>query len=150
VHPFNADSKLLGKLDAVWGATDDGPEKRFVIEKARRAAKYWIVTFEGVKGRDAADALRGLELRVDRELLPDLPEDEIYLADLEGLEVRVEDRVVGHVSKILTYPSVVCLEVRGDDGIRELPMLPPWVAELDVEEGWVRCDSWDDVPERDR
>jgi 16S rRNA processing protein RimM len=150
VHPFNADSKLLGKLDSVWGAKDEGPEKRFVIEKARRAAKYWIVTFEGVQGREGADALRGVELRVDRELLPDLPGDEVYLADLEGLEVRFEDRVVGTVQKVITYPSVMCLEVRGGEGTRELPMVPPWVAELDVDEGWVRCESWDDVPERDK
>lgn len=150
MHPFNAESKLLGELDAVWGAEGEGPERRFVIEKARRAAKYWIVTFEGVRGRDAADALRGVELRVERERMPDLPGDEVYLADLEGLEVRFEGRVVGEVSQVITYPSVVCLEVRGEEGTRELPLVPPWVAELDVAEGWVRCESWDDVPERGR
>ncbi len=148
VHPFNADSKLLGRLEAVWGATAEG-EKRLTIVRARRAPKHWIVTFEGVQGREAAEAMRGVELRVDRDHLPELSGDEVYLADLEGLEVRYEDRVVGRVQQVLTYPSVVCLEVVGDEGTRELPMVPPWVAELDIEEGWVRCESWDDVPERD-
>ncbi|MBO6937275.1 MAG: 16S rRNA processing protein RimM [Deltaproteobacteria bacterium] len=147
VHPFNADSKLLGKLEAVWGANDDG-ERRMAIVRARRAAKHWIVTFEGVGSHEAADALRGVELRVDRDQLPDLDDDELYLADLEGLEVRYEDRRVGQVTEVITYPSVVCLVVTGDEGTKELPLVPPWVAEIDVEEGWVRCESWDDVPER--
>jgi len=147
VHPFNADSKLLGKLDAVWGATDEG-ERRMAIVRARRAAKHWIVTFEGVEGHDAADALRGIELRVDRDQLPELGQDELYLADLEGLEVHYDDRIVGQVTEVITYPSVVCLVVQSDEGIRELPLVPPWTAEVDIDEGWVRCESWDDVPER--
>lgn len=147
VHPFNPDSKLLGELEAVWGATDEG-ERRMVIARARRAAKHWIVTFEGVEGREAADALRGVELRIEREALPALDEDELYLADLEGLEVRHEERVVGQVREVITYPSVICLVVTGPEGTRELPLVPPWVAEVDVEAGFVRCESWDDVPER--
>ena len=147
VHPFNADSKLIGKLKTVRGVSEAGEERDLVITRARRATKHWIVTLEGVEGYDAAEAMRGVELQVGRDQLPALQGGEFYLADLEGLEVRHGDRVVGRVERVLTYPSVVCLEVAGPEGKRELPMVPPWVAELDVDEGWVRCDSWDDVPE---
>ena len=148
VHPFNPDSTLLGELAVVWGkGPSDATERRMVIRRARRAPKHWILTFEGVQGMEAAEALRGVELSVPRDELPEPADDEVYLADLEGLEVRHGDRVVGTVVRVITYPSVICLEVQGPDGKRELPMVPPWVAELDIEEGWVRCDSWDDVPE---
>ncbi|MAQ13287.1 MAG: 16S rRNA processing protein RimM [Sandaracinus sp.] len=147
VHPFNPDSDLLGRLKAVWAADEAGQVRELRIKRARRAPKHWIVVFEGVEGFDAAEALRGLELRVERDVLPALDEDEVYLADLEGLEVHYEDQVVGTVERVLTYPSVVCLEVVGPSGKKELPLVPPWVAELDIEEGWIRCESWDDVPE---
>lgn len=147
VHPFNSDSKLLGRLDAVWGAHGDG-ERRMAIVRARRAPKHWIVRFEGIDTMEAADALRGVELRVARDELPELDDDELYLADLVGLEVRYEDRVVGQVTEVITYPSVVCLVVAGPEGTKELPLVPPWTAEIDVEGGWIRSESWEDVPGR--
>jgi 16S rRNA processing protein RimM len=41
----------------------------------------------GVTTREAAEALRGTSLFVDRNRLPSLPDDEFYHADLIGLEV---------------------------------------------------------------
>ena len=145
VHPFNTDSRLLGELKTVQTQGSDGCQDR-VIVRARRAAKYWIVTFDGVASREAADALRGVELAVPRELLPPLDPTELYLADLAGLEVYFEDRCVGEVVGVLTYPSAICLEVEGPEGRRELPLLDPWVVDIDLEAGEVRCASWDDVP----
>ena len=42
---------------------------------------------EGVSNKEAAEKLRGTRLFVDRNKLPDLPDDEFYHADLVRLEV---------------------------------------------------------------
>ena len=53
-----------------------------------------VVRFKGVADRNAAEALTGTELFVDRSALPDDgEEDEFYHADLVGLEVAGRHRV---------------------------------------------------------
>lgn len=50
-----------------------------------------IVAAEGITGRDAAEALRGLRLHVPRDRLPAIESDSFYHADLIGLAVLTED-----------------------------------------------------------
>jgi 16S rRNA processing protein RimM len=46
-----------------------------------------LATIEGVTSRDAAEALKGQKLYVDRAQLPALTEEEFYIEDLQGLTV---------------------------------------------------------------
>src|SRR3712207_3290807 len=64
---FDAKGRELFRL-AVIGRTKGG-----VIAKA-----------EGIEDRDAAEALRGLDLYVPRDCLPEPEEDEFYVSDLVG------------------------------------------------------------------
>jgi 16S rRNA processing protein RimM len=72
-----------------------------------------IVRVRGIEGREAAERLRGVELRVEREDAPSLGEGEWWAGDLEGCEVVDGERVVGVVSGLLELPSCEALEVRG-------------------------------------
>lgn len=150
VHPYNAESEVFGKrLEALWlQAPGDAEARRVELSSCRRAAKYAIVELAGVSGREAADALRGHEVSVPRSLLPDLDDDEFYFADLAGRPVLRAGESVGEVLRVLRYPSVDCLEVRSPDGVREVPLLEPWVAELS--EDAVVVGPWDDLPVRGR
>ena len=72
--------------------------------------------FLGINDRNAAEALKGLELFVDRTTLPDedLDEDEFFYADLEGLEaVDCEGRIYGVVSGIFDFGGGDLLELKG-------------------------------------
>jgi 16S rRNA processing protein RimM len=52
-----------------------------------------VVRLKGVNDRNAAEALTGTELFVDRSMLPDdLEDEEFYHADLVGLSVRDDTR----------------------------------------------------------
>jgi 16S rRNA processing protein RimM len=76
-----------------------------------------VIAFEGVRDRNAAEALKGVELFVDRAALPDTDEDEFYHADLVGLEARdVEGRVLGKVSAIHNYGASDVIELSRPDG----------------------------------
>ena len=46
-----------------------------------------MISFEGVGDRTSAERILPFNLKVFRNSLPDLPEDEVYLSDLEGQEV---------------------------------------------------------------
>ena len=76
----------------------------------------------GIEDRDAAEALRGIRLYVDRSRLPPTgDENEFYHADLLGLEAEDEDgTVIGRVSAIVPTGSIDVLEI---ERAGELPSL---------------------------
>jgi 16S rRNA processing protein RimM len=50
-----------------------------------------LARIEGIADRNAAEALKGLRLYVDRAALPDTGEDEFYCSDLIGLPLQRSD-----------------------------------------------------------
>lgn len=137
IHRFNPDSMLLLDRETVW-LRQDGREREVRVERARLHGKLVLLTLEGVRGRDAAEALRGAEVCVPREELPPPDEDELYHVDLVGLSaVREDGTAVGTVSDVIQYPSVDCLAVDSDEGRREIPLLEPYVREVDLDAGRV-------------
>jgi 16S rRNA processing protein RimM len=76
-----------------------------------------VIAFEGISDRDAAEALKGTELFVDRAALPNTDDDEFYHADLIGLEVRdSEGRVLGKVISLHNFGASDVLEFSRPDG----------------------------------
>ena len=50
--------------------------------------------------------------------------------------MRAEDgAALGVVAEVIRYPSVDCLLVEGEDGVREIPILEPYVIDVDLDEG---------------
>lgn len=68
-----------------------GPEKLrpYAVKRARLHKGRPMFTVAGVADRDGAEALRGMEVHVSREELPDIEPDEVYLFEVESLEVLV-------------------------------------------------------------
>jgi 16S rRNA processing protein RimM len=84
-----------------------------------------IVRLAGVESREAAEALRGLELLAPRGIAPALEEDEWWAEDLEGCRVVDGDRELGRVVRLVPLPSCEALEVVGDPA--DEPFLVPLV-----------------------
>ncbi len=145
VHPYNVDSPMWKQLSEVLLAKGEN-SRLLKVRSSRKAPKHFVVRFEGVDDRDAAEALRGFELWVPRDSLPALQDDEFYFADVEELPVMREGAQVGVVVRVLEYPASMCLEIRSDDGVREVPMRLPWIIRIDLEEQKVEVGPWDDVP----
>lgn len=80
-----------GGLTAYGPLSDSAGRRRFrvsILGEARGALRARI---DGVDDRDAAEALAGVELYVDREALPEPEEEEYYHSDLIGLRAELED-----------------------------------------------------------
>lgn len=100
-------------------------------------AGHLRVALAGVPGRDEAEALRGCELLVERGELPELADDEFYLADAIGRPVQRErDGVALGTIVGLTSNGVQDLfevEWRSPDGRTHewlLPVLPEHIVEV--------------------
>lgn len=147
IHRFNPDSDLLLGLDEVVLRRSDGTGARVVtIRSSRPSHEAVLLVLEGVDDRDAAEALRGLELCIPRDQLPPTEEDEYYLVDLLGLGVFDGEKRIGTVDRLFEYPSCDCVRVVGDDGVRELPLLPQYVARVDLEAGRIEVQNVDELP----
>jgi 16S rRNA processing protein RimM len=76
-----------------------------------------VISFQGVTDRNAAEALKGTELFVKREVLPEPGEEEFYHADLVGLEgFDSEGRLVGKVAGLHNFGAGDVLELTRADG----------------------------------
>lgn len=86
-----------------------------------RDGKAPVARLEGVADRDAAEALRGSLIEVERDALPPLDEGEYYHADLIGLTCFSEDgETIGSVVGVENYGAGDLLEIELVDGGRSL------------------------------
>ena len=98
---------------AAYGPLDDGTGRSFGIKVVRVTPKGVVARIEGVRDRNAAEALDSVSLYVDRERLPALAEGEFYHADLIGLAaVDPEGRPLGEVVAVYNHGAGDILEVR--------------------------------------
>ncbi len=119
-----------------YGPLTDGSGRVWDIRSVRPASGGAIARIKGVDDRDAALALRGTLLHIDRGSLPQAEEDEHYHVDLIGLEaVDAEGRKVGRVRAVHNFGAGDMLEVdRGDGAAGELvPFTREAVPEVTVE-----------------
>jgi 16S rRNA processing protein RimM len=102
---------------ARYGALHDAKGNRFEITACRPAKDgEAVIAFAGIVDRSAAEALKGMQLFVAREALPETEEDEFYHADLIGLEAYdSEGRLVGKVGAIHNFGAGDVIELVRDD-----------------------------------
>ena len=99
----------------------------------------FIIRFEGVNDREAAEALVGHELLVPADDRPDLKDGEFHLLDLVGLEARLaaDEAPIGKVTDLISGGNDL-LELRTSDGRRLLiPFVAAIVPEIHLMEGWL-------------
>ena len=97
-----------------------GGEERHVRD-LRAGGKTAIARFDGISDRNAAEALRGTLIEVDRAALPPLEEGEYYHADLVGLPcVDQAGNALGTVAGIENFGAGDLLEILLPDGKRSL------------------------------
>ncbi len=121
-----------------------GRERALTGARGRETAKGLVATFPDIGDRDAAEALRGTEVWVDRSRLPPPKPGEYYWVDLEGLRVVNVDGVdFGTVSHLFSTGANDVLVARDGDRERMIPFLEPdYIVAVDFETGTVTAD-WD-------
>src|SRR5262245_38108847 len=96
-----------------YGPLSDGGARTFTLESIRVTAKGVVARLDGIVDRNAAEALAGSELYIERDRLPAAPEGEFYHADLIGLQaVNPEGRPVGEIVGVHNYGAGDLLELR--------------------------------------
>jgi 16S rRNA processing protein RimM len=118
----------------------DRPGLVIEIINARATTNVLVARLKGIGDRTAAEKLNGVELYVDRDMLPPADDDDFYHADLIGLEARLVDgTVLGKVTAIPNFGASDLLEVRdsrsGDTYL--YPFTRGVVPEIHLAEGYL-------------
>ena len=142
VKPFTEEPEGVAAYGPV--ATKDG-KRRFAIETKGMAKDLVICRLEGIADRDAAAALRGTELYVPCERLPETDEDEEgwYHADLVGLRaVGTDGKAYGRIASVQNYGAGDLLEIAPEGGGETVLMgfTDENVPEVDIEGGRIVID----------
>lgn len=114
-----------------------GTQRTYVVLKASLGPQPRISVHD-VTTREAAEALVGSELSVSRDALPPAADGEVYLADLVGLRAVVGEQELGIVESVVHHPASDCVCVRESGGLREIPLTPPYLVEIDLVDRCVR------------
>lgn len=116
---------------ASYGALATADGERIEIVKLRPQKDGFIAILKGVTERDRAEALKGTELFVPRERLPQAGKGEVYLRDLIGLTVVNGGARLGEVVAVHNYGAGDLLDVKLDG--RPDTVLIPFAREFVVE-----------------
>jgi 16S rRNA processing protein RimM len=140
VKSFTAEPDDIARYAPLTNA--DGSTE-YCLEIVGHAKGVLLARVEGIKNREAAEALRGVELFVDRDVLPDAKdEDDFYYADLIGLTAVLPDGgVYGIVKAMHDFGAGDMIELSLDgSGNIILPFTKVVVPEVDMAKGRIVVD----------
>jgi 16S rRNA processing protein RimM len=110
VKPFTAAPDSLSAYGPV--SLDDGRQLQLQVMTVN-AKGVAIVRADGVSSRDAAEALRGRTVQIDRRCLPEPDDGELYHADLLGARVTGDDgEVIGTIVGLYDFGAGDIVEVQ--------------------------------------
>lgn len=117
--------------------SDEAGQRRFALTAIGQARGAVLARIEGVNDRDAAEAMRGVRLYVDRNLFPEPDEDEFYQADLIGLAAeRADGGRLGTVCAVSNHGAGDMVEIALEaGGTAILPFTKAMVPKVDLAGG---------------
>lgn len=129
VYNYSGAEDRYEKLEQIFAGGN-----RYRIQQVRHQKNMILLKLEGVDDRDAAERLRGKNVYMSEEELPELPENEHYIRDMIGMEVYDEPtgRIVGTLKDVLTERAQPVYVVNTEDGGEVLiPGVPVFVKKID-------------------
>jgi len=140
---FTADPQAIADYGPL--ETEDRAQ-RFGVTITGQASNALTARLSGIDSKEAADALRGTRLYVDRARLPEPDEDEFYHADLIGLDVHdAGGAYLGRVRAVHNHGASDLLEIHapGQTATVLLPFTRDAVPTVDIASGRIVADPPD-------
>ncbi len=118
---------------------EDSNKTAYAVEHLRMHHEYGLLKLKGVDDRNQAELLRDLFIMVGIEHAVPLEDDEVYLYQLIGIEVRTDaGDVLGKISDVLeTGANDVYIVDSPTYGEVLIPITPHTLLETNIDEGFV-------------
>lgn len=137
-HGVRGEVKLLTWLDSPEDLLDfdrcrvDGRE--YAMESVRVQKSCNLIKLRGIDTMEQAQRLRGKTLELYRE---DIDEGIIFAAELTGMEVECDGKVIGKITEVLDYPGNSVYVVQGAYEYM-IPAVKQFILSTDLEENKMR------------
>lgn len=133
IQPWCDDPMIYDELEYIY---IDG--KKYNIKRTRFHKNCEIVAVEGIDNINEAELLKNKIVTVPREDLGELPEGTYYIADLIGLEVRTDEKVLGRIFDVISTGSNDVYHVKRE-GKKDvlIPVIDDVVKKVNIDEGYV-------------
>jgi len=132
-HGIKGEVKVLPWLDSPEDLVDfercliDG--KEYEIEQCRVQKTCNLVKLSGIDTMEAAQAMRGKKIMLYRE---DIDDEVIFAAELIGMEVFSDGKMIGKIKEVLDYPGNSVYVVKGEHEYM-IPAVKAFVLDTDME-----------------
>ncbi|HEX9647805.1 MAG TPA: ribosome maturation factor RimM [Alphaproteobacteria bacterium] len=147
IKPYIADADA----DSLFKQMCDETGRVLGLHVVAARARDVIATLDGVRDRDAAQALKGTRLYLPRTALPAPGAEEYYHADLIGLAVeRTSGEAVGKVSAVHDFGAGAVIEIATAAGAVMVPFTRAAVPVVDLAHGRLVIEPPPGLPGFDR
>lgn len=131
LQPYTAQPLGMVQYAALWVGTGDS-FKKVVVEEIAAHGRSVLCKFAGVATREQAAGLKGTEVGVLRSELPESEVDEIYWADLIGMQViNTEGVAFGTIAEMIDNGAQSVMVIKGERE-RLIPFVPVFVREVSL------------------
>lgn len=131
-------------IDQYGDVEDEAGTRKFKIKVTGHSKELLRVKIKGVDDRNVAMALKGIGFYVNKDVLPELDEEEFYHTDLIGLEVKNEaGDFIGEVVGVYNFGAGDMLEIKtSETGKSEmLPFTKEYVPTVNIKDGYIIISS---------
>lgn len=120
-------------------------DKKFSVKVTGHSKELLRVKIKGVDDRNVSESLIGTELYVNKDVLPELEEDEYYHSDLIGLKVieKTSNQEAGTVVGVYNFGAGEILEIKVNSTgkLEMIPFTKQYVPTVNVKEGFIIVES---------
>jgi 16S rRNA processing protein RimM len=136
VLPHWPGSTALSGAAALELVLPNGQRLQHRVESCTGSGKGFLLKLSGVDTREAAEALRGARIEVERAALEAQAapgQSGPYLVDLIGASIETPSGLLGRAVEVVVNPTVDSLIVERPDGSRvELVLRPEYIESIDA------------------
>jgi 16S rRNA processing protein RimM len=134
IMPLIDDSNRLADLKEIRIGKENEESRIFEITKIRIHKTLVIVKLKGITSREDSMSLKNCYMRIPREDLKELGEDQFYLVDIEGMEVFIEDgKKIGILEQVIKTGANDIYSIQGDGRKYLIPAVKDIIKKVDVE-----------------
>jgi 16S rRNA processing protein RimM len=130
---------IFAGLETVWLKPPSGRPRRFGLRACRPHKDRVLLVLAGVTDRDEAEKWRRAEVLAKRDDLPPPQEDEVFLFELQGWAVALDDGTdLGTITDVMVWPAEVWTITTPQGREVLFPVAEEFVTGVDAEAGRVR------------
>ncbi len=133
VYSYAESPSFFSDIPGVYLSAARGSPERHTVVAWRRHKGRVLMTLKGVATRNQAEELRGMEISVLRSDMPATEDDEVYLHDILGFVVVLEDGTeLGPFVRFLETPAGEVWSIDNPKGEIMLPAVDEVILDIDT------------------